>query len=227
MTPGESVPMIATEATTTKLSYLSLCLVTILFSTVACNSELDPSDPEDAYDIFRHALFEGDGEKVWARTDEQTREYFEQRHEVLQEMNALIERYLPHTDHQIARSQSGAELLDEIESGEELFVRLFEPVEFPDNHAIRFGAEVQQIQMAEDGETAVVLTRSEQEFVIVRQDDENWYVNLAESGDFLDNTFQWLIENEDALTQTVEDLIAEERQVREQIIADLMDIDDE
>lgn len=192
----------------------------------ACSSELDPSDPEDAYDLFRHALFDGDGEAVWERTDEQTREHFDNRFERLQEMNDLIERYLPQTDHQIARSQSGAELLDETDSGRSLFIRLFEPSEFPDDEAVRFGSEVQQIQMSEDGHSAVVITRGGQEFSLVLQDEELWYVNLVDSGDFLDEALKWFDDNEDALEQTVEDLIAEERQMREQIISELMDIDE-
>ncbi len=205
---------------------MSLSLVAALIFCVACSSELDPSNPEDAYDMFRHALFDGDGEAAWERTDDHTRQYFEHRYEVLQEMNALIERYLPHTDHQIARSQSGAELLAELESGRELFVYLHDPADFPDDPAVRFGSEVRQIQMAEDGTTAVVLTRGEQEFVLeLHEEEEIWYVNLADSGDFLDQTFQWLAQNEDALEQTVEDLIDEERQMREEIIAELMDIE--
>lgn len=192
-------------------------------TNVGCSSELEPSDPEDSYELFRIALLEGDGEEVWERTDDNTRQYFEDRYAALEEMDDLIERYLPPVDHQLARSQSGSELLDELESPQELFHYVFQFEAMADDDAVRLGSDPRQIQMTEDETSAVVLTRTEQEFVLVLQDDERWYVNLVESGDFVDEAFAWLDQNEDALEQTVEDLIAEERQLRETIIADLFD----
>lgn len=189
-----------------------------------CSGEPDPSDPEDAYDMYRHALFEGDGEAMWERVDEETREYFEARYTQLEEMDELIERYLPATDHDIARSQSGAELLDDVDSGSELFTAVIEPGEFIEDEAVWLGADLAELRMAQDGESAVAVTRGQQQFVLVTEDDE-WYVNLVESDQILDNRFEWLDNNEDNLEQTVEDLLEEERQMREEIIADLMDVD--
>jgi hypothetical protein len=208
-----------------------LLVAGLLFSALAllsgCGGELDPSDPKDAYSLFRTALFSGDADTAWTHADEQTRHYFQERYEKLQEMNDLIERYLPYTDHQIARSQSGVELLDELESGQDLFTLVFKPAEFIDDPSVSFGAEAREIQMSESGDTARVVTRGEQEFVLVLQDDDLWYVNLVESGDFLDDAFQWLSNNEDALEQTVQDLIEEERRNREEIISQLMNVDDD
>ena len=210
---------------------LSLGLVfLLLFSAaflVGCRGDLDPQRPDDAYLLFRDALFAGDGQGVWNRSDDQTRKYFEEHYERLVEMNALIERYLPLTDHQLARRQSGVELIERVDSGEALFLQIFTPEQLPDDNAIHFGSTVREIRVSEDGQTAVILTRGEQEFVMMRQDKDEWFVNLAESGDFLDEAFQWLQQNEEALEQTVEDLIAPERQVRETIIADLMGLNDE
>lgn len=210
----------------------SIFVMLLVFSTLvlstACSGELDPADPKDAYNIFRSALFSGDSEVAWERTDEQTRRYFEERYEKLEEMDDLIERYLPHTDHEIARGQSGAELLAELDSGRDLFAMVFQPAEFIDDPAVEFGAEAHEIQMAEHGQAAVVVTRGGQEFVMVLdEEDDQWHVNLVESGDFLDQSFQWLAQNENALVQTVEDLIAEERRVREEIISSLMTVDSE
>lgn len=195
----------------------------VAMMSVGCSSELEPSEPEDAYELFRIALLDGDGEEVWERTDDNTRQYFEDRYAALEEMDELIERYLPPVDHQLARSQSGAELLDELDSPEALFNHVFEFEAMADDDAVRLGSDPRQIQMAEDETSAVVLTRTEQEFVLVLQDDDLWYVNLVESGDFVDEAFAWLDQNEDALEQTVQDLIAEEQQLRETIIADLLD----
>lgn len=210
-----------------KFLVLTLILIVVAAALGACNGELDPTQPEDAYSLFRQALFEGDAQVAWERTDEDSRDYFQERYDKLQEMNDLIERYLPHTDHAIARGQSGAELLEELDSGQDLFALVFEPAEFVDDDGVKFGAEAREIQMSETGDTAVVVTRGGQEFVLVQQDDELWFINLVESGDFLDQSFQWLTNNEEALEQTVQDLIEEERRNREQIISQLMDVDDD
>lgn len=213
------------DVMTRPLPLLLLLGIALALTTAACSGELDPSEPEDAYEMFRNALLDGDGAAVWERTDEHTRLYFQERYASLQEMDDLIERYLPPVDHQLARSQSGSELLDELESPEELFTHIFQFEDMADD-AIRLGSDPRQIQLTEDETSAVVLTRTEQEFVLVLQDDEQWYVNLVESGDFVDEAFAWLDQNEDALEQTVEDLIAEEQQLRESIIADLLNRDE-
>lgn len=207
---------------------LTLMLVsTLLGGIVGCSGEPDPTNATDSYEMFRDGLFAGDAEAMWERTDEATRNYFEDRYERLVEMDELIERYLPQTDHALARTQSGTELLEEVDSGRQLFIEMIEPGEFSDDAAVRLGSGIRELQMAEDGTSAVAVTRGGQEFVLVQADDDHWYINLVESGDFVDETFAWLIENEDALEQTVENLMEEERQVREQIIADLMDPDEE
>ena len=177
--------------------------------------------------MFRDALFEGDGPAVWARTDQSTRDYFDGQFARLVEMNEMIERYLPVTDHQLARNQAGVVLLNEVDSGESLFLHLFDTDEFPESdQAVFHGSRVLEIQMTEEGDSAVIVTRGGDEFLLVRQDDGEWYVNLADSGEFLAPVFAWLESNYDALEQTVEDLIAEEQRVRERIIAELMGIED-
>lgn len=205
------------------LCVIGLLLISSCYLT-ACEKELDPEDPGDAYLIFRTALFANDSETIWSRTDDETRDYFQENYERLLEMNALIERYLPQTDHELARQQSGVEILARVHSGETLFLEVFTPQNLPDNAAMHFGSTIQEIRMAEDGETAIILTRGAQEFVMTYQETE-WYVNLVRSEDFLDASFQWIDRNEVALRQTVEDLIAQERRVREAIIAELMGLD--
>lgn len=206
------------------LRCLLLTLVALVVTSAGCSSELDPGKPGDAYLLFRDALFAGDAQAVWNRTDEETREHFQVRYEQLVEMGKLINRYLPQTDHRLARRQSGAELTDSVTNGEALFLKVFTPAELPRDEAIRFGSEVHEIQMAEDGNTAVIVTRSEQEFVVVKARDGQWYVNLLESGDVLASSFAWLDQNASALEQTVEDLMAEERRKREAIIAELLNL---
>ncbi len=200
---------------------LLLCLLLSIGALTACSGELDPQDPEEAYELFRTALFEGDPQGVWQRSDDQTRDYFEDRYRALVEMDELIERYLPATDHQLARAQSGAELTDHIDDGHQLFVHLFDGASMAQEEAIRFGSNAAQVQMAEDGETARLITRSDQQFDLIRHDEE-WYINFIDSDAFDDRAMAWLDSNEEALTQTVEDLIDDERREREAIITDLL-----
>lgn len=203
---------------------LILLALTLAVGAMACSSELDPTDPGDAYTIFRDALFAGQPDVVWERFDPQTRASFQERYDRLVQMNQLIESYLPQTDHRLARSQSGVELLASVGDGRELFEMVFEKAEMPDDDAIVFGSGISEIRVSEDGTTALVVTRGAQEFVMVQAEDETWHVDLVGSGDFLDTSFGWLTRNEEALSKTVEDLIAEERQKREAIIADLMNL---
>ncbi|MBA2661464.1 MAG: hypothetical protein H0U74_04170 [Bradymonadaceae bacterium] len=191
---------------------------------VGCSSELDPTKPEHAYLIFRNALFEGDAATIWQRSDQPTHEYFQTRYEQLVQMGTFIETYLPQTDHRLAKRQSGAELTDMVSSGQELFLKVFQPALLPGEEPVRFGSEVQEIQMSEDGAAAVIVTRSEQQFLLAKAADNQWYVSLVESGDVVETSFKWLDQNESALKQTVEDLIAEERKKREAIIAELMNV---
>ena len=202
-----------------------LLALTLALVAFGCSSELDPTDPGDAYTIFRDALFAQQAAGVWDRLDPETHAYFQERYERLVQMNQLIESYLPQTDHRLARSQSGVELLESVSDGRELFDHVFTKATMPDDTAIVFGSGVREIRVSEDGESALVVTRGLQEFVMVQADDEHWHVNLVGSGEFLDTSFGWLTSNEEALSQTVEDLIAEERQKREAIIADLMNLD--
>lgn len=207
------------------LSRALLLTLVLLFAT-SCRGELDPERPEDAYLMFRDALFAGDADALWNRTDEETRAFFDEHYTRLVEMNRLIERYLPQTDHQLARAQSGVEILAEIDSGESLFLGVFSPQDLPDDQAITFGSTVREIRVSEEGDTAVILTRGGQEFFMTRQENE-WFVNLVRSEDFLVSAFDWIQRNESALEQTVEDLIAQEQRVREGIIAELMGIEDQ
>jgi hypothetical protein len=207
---------------------LVLIIVASAMWGASCGGELDPSEPEGAYYIFRDALLEGDVETVWERSDEETHQYFEERYERLVEMDEMIERYLPQTDHRIARQQSGTVLLDEIDGGKALFLKVFEPEGLPDEEAIRIGTDVKELKLAEDDSAAKVVTRAGQEYVLTHQDDtDQWHVMLVRSTETVEAALGWLESNQSALQQTVEDLIAEERQRRETIIADLMDIKDE
>lgn len=197
------------------------CLATL---AMGCSDELDPTEPEGAYYIFRNALLEGDAQVVWKRTDAETHRYFQERYEQLVEMDETIRRYLPQTDHKIARKQSGVILLDEVDGGKGLFLKIFQPDNLPEQEAIKIGSNIDELKVTEDGQAAKVITRAGQEYVLTREEDgEEWRVMLISSTDSVQENLGWLKQNQSALQQTVEDLIAEERAKRETIIAELLD----
>lgn len=194
----------------------------LCWTLIGCSSEEDPTKPDGAYHIFRDALFEGDAATVWERLDEETHQYFQAQYDYLVEMDEMISDYLPLTDHRIARRQSGVVLLEEVEDGRELFLRVFTPSELPQDEASRIGSNIDELQIAEDNQSAVVKTRAEQEYVLTREEDsKSWHIRLIKDAE---PAMNWLDENKSALQQTVEDLISEERDKREAIIAELMNL---
>ena len=213
-------------------SKVSLALVGVIGSLVfvltGCGDELDPTNPGDAYLIFRDALMEGDAETVWERTDSQTHAYFEDRYKQLVEMDAMIRRYLPQTDHKIARKQSGTVLLDKVDNGRQLFTQVFAGQSVPADEAVEVGSRVDEVRVGEKEKFARVITRAGQQYVLERNPEtEQWHVMLVKSTEAVDESFGWLDFNKKALEETVEELIAEEREEREEVIAELMGYEDD
>lgn len=200
-----------------------LLLVLFAHPLTACEEEVDPLEPEGAYHLFRAAMFKGDAKGVWARSDKKTHEYFQKRYERLVEMEKDIKRYLPQADHRIAQRQSGTVMLRDVKSGESLFMKVFEPAKLPKDEAFKLGSDIEAINMSEDKKLAKIITKSKQEYVLTKNEqDKQWYVMLSESVKAVDNKMKWVDQNNSALKQTVDDLIAEERKKRELIISELM-----
>lgn len=187
-----------------------------------CAAELDPAKPDGAYHLFRDAMLQGDAQGVWANTDEKTHRYFQEQFDYLVEMDEMIARYLPQTDHRIARNQSGTVLLQEVRDGQGLFLKVFQADKIPNEEAIRIGSDIDELIVAKDDSGAKVITRAGQEYVLTRDAEaKRWFVRLPTS---VESSMQWLGQNRSAMQQTVEDLIAEERDRREAIIAELMQL---
>ncbi len=198
-----------------------LCALSMSLS--ACSSELDPTRPEDAYLIFRDALLAGDAEAVWARADSTTHAYFQERQEQLVAMDEQIVRYMPQADHRLARRQSGVVLAQTAPDGRALFLKVFTPKALPNDEAYKLGSDVDTVNVTEDGDFAKVITRSGQEYFMARQKpDGQWYVMLPRSITSLEQRMAWVAQNQSVLSQTVEELIAEERKEREAVIAELL-----
>lgn len=207
---------------------LSRMIRVALFAALAltalsgCSDKQDPTDPEGAYNIFRDALFQGDADGVWQRLAATTHSYFGEQHARLVQMDGTIEKYLPQTDHMIAREQAGSILTDEVSDGKSLFTKVFTPKTLPQDEAYRLGSNVSEVEVAEDEKFARIKTLAGQEYVLSRGDRDEWFVMLIKSSEAVQGRLTWVETNESALKQTIEDLIAEERKEREAIIAELL-----
>lgn len=214
-----------------RLSALALLSVMCLS---ACEQELDPKEPEGAYNVFRNAMLAGDVDGVWDRTDKGTHENFDKYYARLGEMRTDIKRYFPVADHTIAQRQTGAVLLSQVDSGKSLFTYIFNPKRFSVDdqgqpldpqviEAYKLGSDVESISLTKDEKGAEIKTKGGQSFVLARNPiDKQWYVKLSSSLEAFDEKMGWVNQNQDALKKTIEDLIEEERTERAAIISELM-----
>lgn len=201
--------------------YFLLLAVCLLLG--ACSSELDPMEPDGAYLLFRQALLDGDQETIWSGCDKSTHDYFQTRYDSLKAMEDDIVRYLPQADHRIAKRQSGVILTREIKDGKGLFMKVFKPDGLPKTEAIALGSKIEEINISEDKKSALVITRAGQKFYLTRESaDARWFIMLPKSVPEAAAAMKWVDENQQALRQTVDDLISEERTEREVIIGELM-----
>lgn len=200
-------------------------LIVALAFVIGCGSKTDPADPEGAYNEFRDGLFAADKDKVWNRMSSGSHQYFEDQLARLRLMDEKIARYLPPTDHKLARSQAGSILTDEVKDGKGLFGKIFDPSGLPKDEKYKVGSNVEEIRLSEDEKSAEVITRGKQTYRLIHDEkSDEWFVSFQDSTEALKGSFGWLEQNESALDQTIEDLIDEERREREKVIADLMNL---
>lgn len=205
---------------------LHVLLVLCAGTSMACGEKVDPTDPEGAYNLYLKALWSGDAEGVWVRLSPSTKEYFQNQYEVLVAMDETIEKYLPPTDHKIAREQAGSILTDKVTDGKTLFLQVFQPKNLKIEEAHKVGAAVDEIRINEDETAAELKTLGGDVLYLTKDTDQQWYVMLVRSSAAVGERMKWLEQNQSALQQTVEDLIDEERKKREAVIAELMKLDD-
>jgi len=203
---------------------LALCVSAVVcVVAVGCGPSEDPGDPAGGYNLFRKGLLQTDSDQVWKRLDQRSRDYFQRRYDQLVSMDRKIEQYMRPNEHRLARKQSGTVLLDEIEGPKGLFEQVVDLEKLKANRATELGSLVGGVKVQEDKKTAIIETRGGRTYRMVQQDDE-WYVNLVDSVPAVDESFKWLDKNREALAQTVNDRIEEEKERREEIIAQLFDV---
>lgn len=207
---------------------------TILFfvffiSITGCGEKLDTSTPEGTYNLYRNAIFEGNAEGVYALLSENSTQYFEDQYLRLTRMDETIAKYLPITDHKLARKQAGSILTDHVIDGHSLFLKVFQPASMKLKKSSKWsqspyevGALIEEIQISEDGKVAKLLTKANEEYQFKKDENDTWKIQWVQSQEAMRTALEWMKKNEIALQQTIDDLIEEETTKRESIIAELM-----
>jgi hypothetical protein len=183
-----------------------------------CSDELDPTQPEGAYRIFRQGLLAGEADNVWECLDASTKGVFDERASTLTAMSDDIVRFLPTVDQKLARRQTGVEVLSTkgVSGGKSLFALLFVPGAVSVTPEIEVGMLVSSVELSTSKTEAIVVTQAGQQFRLAKEDDGHWRVSSWR--EFAVARTKWVLDNQTALQQTVEDLIAEEKEEVERII---------
>ena len=181
--------------------------------TLGCEEELRPEEPKGAYLLWREALLQGDVDGVYKYLDQDTHKLLDERVTVLKELEGDISRYLPQVDQKIARKQTGAVLLrdhKDLEDGRALFGLIYQPGSLKITPEVRVGSEVSDVELNEAGDIASVVTYGGDQYYFKRESDSVWrtgaWLTLA------DERTRWVLDNQTALEQTVQDLISEEQE---------------
>jgi len=200
---------------------IQVLLLVSLFA--GCGENLDPTDPEGAYNLYTKALWSGDASGIWDRSASTTHDYFQEQFDVLVEMDATIGKYLPPTDHKIAREQAGSILTSEVKDGRGLFLKVFDPKQLKLEEKHKVGVTVDVLSISEDEKHAELVTLGGDKYLLAKgEKNDEWFVMFVRSSAAVEGRMKWLSDNQSALQQTVEDLIQEERKQREDVIAELM-----
>ncbi|MFB6263123.1 MAG: hypothetical protein ABEL76_05780 [Bradymonadaceae bacterium] len=203
---------------------LAATLIAVSLAVAGCSDDYDRQSPGGAYRAFRRAFIDADSAALWKRVDARTREYFSQRYQDLVEIDRDIDAHLPQTDQRLARKQSGAVLLDEIDGPRGLFEEVVRPKRVVVDRERRIGSEVAAVRIGEKQQTAVVTTRAGQAVRLSRNDDGTWGVDLLATLEGLRKRLSWIRKNRRAIRETVRSIMRRERERREEIIAELMDV---
>ncbi len=197
-------------------------LLCALCALSACADELLPQEPDGAYLLWRQALISGDADGVYDLLDKDTKAIFDERVAVFDTMSDDIVRYLPQVDQKLARQQTGVVLqLDkEIQDGRALFKAIFDPGKLEVTPGLEVGTEISDLTINETGNEAAVVVYSGQQFVLRKEEDGIW--RMASWRALSIERTQWILDNRDALEQTVQDLINEEKEETDAIIKFLL-----
>lgn len=152
-------------------------LLVTLLALPACGGEKPPTEPEGGLAVFGEALATHEIDAIWARLSPDTQLVAESALAAFIATEQQIDR-LQSSDQLDTREATGTQLLETIDSPEALFTLLVNPSRLPpleEKSRLRAGMRAETVvQVAED--TAIVVTRANQEFEMVRGDDGEWRV---------------------------------------------------
>lgn len=158
---------------------LSLPLAALLALALlsACGGEVPETEPEGGYNAFRDALASGDAERIWGALDPRIHDDLTVVHQQIQTTADRIAQLQP-SDREDARRATGMDELLALETPYDLFVHVYQPARVPDlSDGSRYAESLEAADVALLDDThAVVLTRGDQEFQLVRIDDGTWRV---------------------------------------------------
>ncbi len=199
---------------------VSICLVTLLCA--ACEDEVVLDEPGGGYMAFRDAVLDNKAEDVYACLDAATKAVYDERFKTLQAMDERITKFLPQVDQKLARQQTGVVLLKEknLQSGKDLFVLIFQGSKIERTEGLENGTEVSYEEINDTKDAAVVKTYANVQYQMVKEEDGVWRV--AEWKELSEERTKWIVDNQSALEQTVEDLINEEKEEIDRVIAFLL-----
>jgi hypothetical protein len=97
---------------------------------------------------------------------------------------------------------------------------LYTPDKLEVTPEIEVGSEISALEVSEDGKEAIIVTYSGQQYRLVLEDAE-W--RISSWSELSAARTKWILDNRTALEQTVQDLIAEEKEEVDQVIAFLIE----
>ena len=177
--------------------------------------------------LFRQALFsseEASADTVYSYLSKDTKQVFEERVSMMNEMSEQIVRFLPQVDQKLARKQTGAVLLKEqkLTTGKDLFKLLYSADLIKPSDELEVGSEISDIEYLNDENTeAILVTYAKDEYRLVLEEDGVWRV--ASWREFAKARTAWISNNREILEQTIQELITEEKEEIDKVIAYLLE----
>ena len=148
----------------------------LLLGSVACSSEIDPHEAEGGYLRFREALLGNDSRGLWECLSKDTKALFDDAlNDPLNIQESLAS--LSPTDQTIVQERTTVQLLQVADDAETLFNVLVRLENLSGDETYRIGSAIQTLTVAADESTALVLTESNQEIELVKEEDGIWRVS--------------------------------------------------
>lgn len=151
-----------------------LAVLAVLFLLVGCRSDPPATEPEGGFLAFRSALLARDAGAVWATLSDDTHELVGSSLASLQATTELIDQLQP-SDRERVREDIGAELLDSIETPDDLFRFVFLQENVPTEEAYANGLTPDTVEQSNE-DLATVTTAGGQVFELQRSEDGFWRV---------------------------------------------------